>query len=44
MYQFRKYFVHAAPTQQPFQSFFSMKPPMADGGYDFGPDKKQLFK
>ena len=43
MYQFRKYFVHAAPTQQSFQSFFSMKPPMADGGYDFGLDKKTTF-
>ena len=38
---FKNFYVHAAPTQQSFQSYFTMNSPLHDKAYDFGLYKKK---
>lgn len=40
---FKNFYVHAAPTQQSFQSYFTMNTPLHGKAYDFGLQKKKTL-
>lgn len=40
---FSNYYIHGGPTLQSFQSLFTMKTPLYDGGYNFGIKNKKTF-